>query len=214
MKTRIVLVDDHPIFRKGLASLIAKSPRDIVVGEASDRSEAIQVIEETHPDVVLLDLSLGGDNGLELLKDLMTKHTGLRVLILSMHDERVYAERSLAAGAFGYVQKDEVSQRVLEAVSAVSNGRKWFSDDVKELMLQNMLGGGTTVTPDVASKLTDRELEVFTWMGRGLGSRMIAEKIGLSIKTIDTHKEHIKQKLGCATTQELRILANEWLMLK
>jgi len=210
MSTTLYLIDDHPIFRKGLASLITMNPGFEVVGEASGRNEALCQLGELKPDVVLLDLTLGTESGLELLKDLKVLYPDIRVLVLSMHDESVYAERSLAAGAHGYVQKQEASQKVMEAVRTVVQGKKWFSPEMKDKLLQNLFEGRKDAGLGLA-RLSDRELEVFTWMGRGLGSSKIAQTLGLSVKTVDTHKEHLKQKLHCKDSQELRIKATEWL---
>lgn len=210
MTTKLLLIDDHPLFRKGLASLIAMTPGFAVVGEASNRVEALSQVGALRPDLILLDLTLGTDSGLELLKDLRALHPEIKVLVLSMHDESVYAERALAAGARGYVQKQEASLRVMEAIRAVVQGRTWYSPEVRDKLLQNLFDGRTGPGTDGLSRLSDRELEVFTWMGRGLGSSKIAETLGLSVKTVDTHKEHLKQKLHCRDSQELRIRAAEW----
>jgi DNA-binding NarL/FixJ family response regulator len=207
--TKLLLIDDHPIFRKGLASLIAMTPGFLVVGEASNRAEALDQAAALKPDVVLLDLTLGNESGLELLKDLRALHTDLRVLVLSMHDESVYAERALAAGAHGYVQKQEASLRVMEALRTVVQGKKWFSPEMKDKLLENLFDGRRESLG--LARLSDRELEVFTWMARGLGTSKIAETLGVSVKTIDTHKEHLKQKLHCRDSQELRIKAAQWM---
>jgi len=210
MIAKILLVDDHPLFRKGIASLLSLSPGLLLVGEAAHRREALELVIRVRPDLVLLDLTLGEESGLELLKDLRVFHPDLRVLVLSMHDEAVYAERALAAGAWGYVEKNEASEKVLEAIRTVLGGQRWFSDAVKERLLEFSSPVSRGSSQDAVGTLSDRELEVFTWIGRGLGVTRIAEQLHLSVKTIETYKEHLKQKLLCRDTQELKIKAAEW----
>jgi DNA-binding NarL/FixJ family response regulator len=210
LSAKIVLVDDHPIFRKGLSSLISLQPGYQVTGEASTRSEALDLTRKQLPDLILVDLSLGGESGLELIKDLKVICPQTGILVLSMHDETLYAERALMAGAEGYVEKKEVAQKVLEAIHTVLVGRKWFSPDMKERLLESFLNGRGGRPADSMASLSDREFEVFSCIGRGLGSSRIAEQLGLSVRTIDTYKEHLKLKLHCRDTQELRIKATEW----
>ena len=210
MSTTILLVDDHPIFRQGIASLISMNPRYKIVGEAPSRRTALELARSLKPHLILLDLTLGEENGLELLKDLQIFVPESRVLILSMHDEAVYAERALAAGAVGYVEKNQASDLVLEAMETVLSGKRWFSPQVKERLVDSLWNADRRRTINGVAGLSDRELEVFTLMGKGMGTSRIATQLNLSVRTIETYQDHLKQKLGCAGNQELRIRAADW----
>ena len=210
MVSRILLIDDHPIFCQGIAALLAAHQGLTLGGEASTRAEALELLGRKPADLVIVDLSLGNDSGLELIKDIKVLGTQTRILVLSMHDELVYAARALSAGADGYVQKTEAPMKVIEAIHGVLQGKKWFSPAVKERLLESVLNGRKDRGADQVDSLTDREFEVFNLIGRGWGSTRIAAMLGLSVRTIDTHKDHLKQKLDCKDTQELRIKAFEW----
>jgi DNA-binding NarL/FixJ family response regulator len=209
-RARFLLVEDHPIFRKGLAQLIMTKEGYEVVAEAGNRAEALEAFERCSPDLVVMDISLGPESGLELLKDLRARRPDILILVLSMHEEELYAERVLRAGARAYVQKDEAAQRVLEAVACVLSGKVWLSPTVKDRIVQSMFEGRSSVERDLLSSLSDREFEIFGLMGRGLGTRQIAERLGLSVKTVDSHKEHLKRKLQCSGAADLRMRAIEW----
>ena len=203
-------MEDHPIFRKGLAQLIMTKEGYEVVAEAGNKAEALEAFERYSPDLVVMDISLGAESGLELLKDLRARRPDVLILVLSMHEEELYAERVLRAGARAYVQKDEAAQRVLEAVACVLSGKVWLSPTVKDRIVQSMFEGRSSVERDLLSSLSDREFEIFGLMGRGLGTRQIAERLGLSVKTVDSHKEHLKRKLQCTGAADLRMRAIEW----
>ncbi len=212
--TSVLIVEDHPIFSKGLAQLIASQPGFSVLGEARNGAEALSMLVSKSPDLVVLDLNLGDEDGLSLIRDLKSRKADAVVLVLSMHDERYYAERAIRAGAAGYIMKEEAGSKVLDAIRTVMAGGVWLSA-AERSRLENYSPGTHGAEPDAdwlasISKLSDRQLQIFSLIGKGLGTVEIAAKLDLSTKTIDTHKEHIKAKLHCGSTQELRQLAVEW----
>uniref|UniRef100_A0A7C3HZP2 Response regulator transcription factor n=1 Tax=Gracilinema caldarium TaxID=215591 RepID=A0A7C3HZP2_9SPIR len=211
---KVLLVEDHPVFSKGLVFLIESQSLFKVIGEARDCKEAKQILQEQHPDIIILDLNLKGENGLDLIKDLKTKNTQIPILVLSMYEERYYAERVIKAGARGYIMKAEAGEKILEAIRAVLAGKVWLSEAEKERLSEYDVKTAslTALQSDSLplSKLSDREFEIFTLIGKGLGTIEIANRLNISTKTIDTHKEHIKEKLHCGSSQELRQLAVEW----
>ncbi len=221
-KMRVFLIDDHPILRQGLANVLNQQATLCVCGEASDPAEALAAIERLQPDLALVDLSLQSGDGIELLKDLRVRQPRMLTLVLSMHDEALYAERALRAGARGYVMKQEKLDRLLLAINRVLSGAIYVSDQVAAHAVQRLAVGGsnhgTTVGASAATqsldayvqRLTDRELQVFRLIGRGLGTRLIAEMLHLSRKTIESHREHIKTKLAFKDGSELIQRAIQW----
>lgn len=191
---RVFLVDDHPMVREHLALLINQEPDLRVCGEASDAAEAIEGIGNTLPDIAIIDLSLKSSNGLELIKDIKARGWGTPVLVLSMHDEGLYAERVLRAGGFGYISKQESSGEILQAIRKVIDRQIHVSGELAGLMLKRMVGGGR-IDASPVERLTDRELEVFQMIGRGHGTRSISETLGLSVKTVESYRARIKEKL-------------------
>ena len=210
-ETRTVLiVDDHPIVRQGLAQLIEQE-RDLhVCGQAEDAHEAMQVIRTLKPDMVIVDISLKDTSGMELIKDLKVRHADLPILTLSMHDESVYAERSLRAGARGYIMKQEATEKVITAIRRVLAGEVYVSDTVATRMVSRLAAGAGAASASPLESLSDRELEVFRLIGEGNGTRQVAEKLHLSVKTIETYRAHIKEKLGFKDANELFRAAIEW----
>ena len=209
-KTRVLIVDDHPLLRKGVSQLI-NAERDMeVVGEADDAHKALSAIENTKPDVALIDISLGGTSGIELLKDIKVRFPKLLVLVLSMHDESVYAQRALRAGASGYIMKQEGAEKVVTALRRILNGEVYLSERLGSRMLTTLVGGRASLTGSPIETLSDRELEVFTLIGHGHGTRPIAEKLHLSVKTIESHRAHIKEKLNLQNATELVHHAIQW----
>ncbi|MDR0655055.1 MAG: response regulator transcription factor [Treponema sp.] len=208
---KVMIVEDHPLFSKGLSSLIASQGSYSVVGEAKDSAEAFKLAGEEKPDLAIVDLNLGDEDGLDLLKDLHSRFPEIAVLVLSMHDERYYAERVLNAGGRGYIMKAEAGNKVMEAIETVLGGKIYLSKAEQERLSAYLEPGRGQGGPFASvEKLSDRQLQVFKLLGKGLGTVEIAAKLNLSAKTIDTHKEHIKIKFHCNTTQELRQLAIEW----
>jgi len=212
MPIHVVIVDDHPVVRKGIAQLIASEPGISVIGEAESANDGIDLIRRLKPDVCVVDLTLKGMSGMELIK--AVRHEGLKTLLLvvSMHDERVYAERCLRLGAKGYVMKEEAADAIVTAIQKVMAGGTYLSERLMAATVNRIVGG----KPESASKgamvasLSDRELEVFHLIGRGFTTRAIAEELDLSVKTVEAHKANIKTKLGLKSAPELQRLAVTW----
>jgi DNA-binding NarL/FixJ family response regulator len=208
-KCKVFLIDDHPILRQGLALFIDREPDLKVCGEADDATSALQAIQDSTPDFVVLDISLEGPDGLELLKILRARYPKLPVLILSMHDESLYAERALRAGANGYIMKQEATDKVLTAIRHILGGDIYLSERLTKRMLQQFVSG--SVSPrDPIAKLSDRELEVYRLIGAGRGTRQIADELHVSTKTIESYQAHIKEKLALRNARELVQHAIEW----
>jgi DNA-binding NarL/FixJ family response regulator len=208
---RIFLVEDHPIVRDGLAQLINDEPDLVVCGIGSDVNGSLEAIARTSPSVVLIDLLLGDDDGLDLVRALKTSFPHVRTLVLSMYAESLYAERALRAGARGYVTKLAPTESVLVAIRRVLAGEIYVSEATATRLVAKLVGGegggaparGEPLTPDILSRLSDREFEVFRLIGRGNGPSEIARQLGVSVKTVETHREHIKRKLGLSNGREL-----------
>src|SRR5271163_2904903 len=209
-KKRILVVDDHPIVRQGLALLINREPDLVVCGEAEEAMGALHVLASARPDVLIVDISLSGPDGLDLLKSIRTTHPTLPVLILSMHDESIYAERALRAGANGYIMKQEATEKVLVAVRRILSGEIYVSDRIANKMLKHYITGSGTLRNSSIADLSDRELEVFRLIGEGHGTRQIAEELHISIKTVESYQAHIKGKLLLKNSRELVQRAIQW----
>ncbi len=209
-KRTVLIVDDHPIVRQGLAQLINQEKDLEVCGQAEDAHEAMQAIRQLNPDMVIVDISLKDTSGMELIKDLKIQHPDLPVLTLSMHDEAVYGERALRAGARGYVMKQEATGKVVTAIRRVLAGEVYVSEGMAAKMVSKLVGGGARTASSPADSLSDRELEVFRMIGEGFGTREMAEKLHLSIKTVETYRAHIKDKLGLQDANELLRTAIQW----
>jgi DNA-binding NarL/FixJ family response regulator len=210
-KSKILVVDDHPMIRKGIVSLIDDQEDLVICGQAEDAPEALKAISETKPDIVVLDISLKSSSGIELMKSIKAQYPKLPVLILSMHNEELYAERALRAGAVGYIMKREASENLLTAIRHVLDGQIYVSDKISKRLLRKLSRGKADVVASPIDNLSDRELEVFQMIGQGYGTRQIAEKLYLSVKTIETYRTHIKEKLNLANADELRQYAIQWL---
>ena len=211
-KKRILVVDDHPIVRQGLSLLINQEPDLVVCGEAEEATGAMHVLASARPDVLIVDISLTGPDGLDLLKNIRITHPTLPVLILSMHEESIYAERALRAGANGYIMKQEATEKVLVAVRRILSGEIYVSDRVANKMLKHYITGAGTLRDSSIADLSDRELEVFRLIGDGHGTRQIAEELHLSIKTVESYQAHIKEKLSLRSARELMQHAIQWNM--
>jgi DNA-binding NarL/FixJ family response regulator len=209
-KCRVLLVDDHPIVRQGLALLIDREPDLCVCGEGDSAHTAFHAIKTLRPDLVVLDISLSGPDGLDVLKEIRTKTENLPILILSMHDESIYAERAMRAGANGYIMKQEATERVLVAIRRILQGDVYLSDRLTNTMLQQYVHGASTAKKSPLVNLTDRELEVFRLIGEGHPTRQIADELHLSVKTIESYQAHIKEKLALRNARELVQHAIEW----
>jgi len=203
-KRRVFIVDDHPIVREGLVQMVNTEQDLIVVGQGEDAYGSLRAIRTAKADLVLLDVSLRDSDGIELLKELKVQEPELPVLMLSMHDESLYAERALRAGARGYIMKQEAPLALLSAIRRVLSGEIYVSDKMSAALLQRMVGGPTKTQGALPlDRLTDREMEIFRLIGAGKPVREIAENLFLSVKTVEAHREHIKEKLGFKTSAEL-----------
>jgi len=209
-KKRIVIVDDHPLFRKGLEQLINSSDDAFAIcGEAGDAAEGMTVIRQLKPDLAIVDLSLPGANGIELIKNIRAEFQKLPVLILSMHDESLYALRALRAGAQGYVMKQEALENVINAIREVLAGRPYLSHDMSAKLITNFAKGSDQT--NVTDKLSDRELEILELIGKGRDVHEIAEALHISAKTVETHRAHIKEKLNLKNARQVTRFAVQWL---
>ena len=206
---RIVIVDDHPLFRKGLEQLINSSNDAFgICGEAGDAAEGMARIRELKPDLVIVDLSLPGANGIELIKNIRAEFAKLPVLILSMHDESLYALRALRAGAQGYVMKQEALENVIGAIREVLAGRPYLSSQMSAKLITNFAVGSTQTNP--TDTLSDRELEILELIGKGRDVHEISEALHISRKTVETHRAHIKEKLNLKNAREVNRFAAQW----
>jgi len=208
--TRVFLVDDHPLVREWLANLIKQQPDLAVCGEASAAGPALAAMGAATPDVAVVDISLEGGSGLELIKDLRRMHPGVAVLVLSMHDEDLYAERALRAGARGYVMKREVTGNVILAIRQVAQGRTYLSPRMATALAEKLVAGAPSPAESPVSRLSDRELEVFRLLGQGLATRQIADALHVSAKTVQAFSARIKEKLGLSSSTELLREAIRW----
>jgi DNA-binding NarL/FixJ family response regulator len=205
---RILIVDDHPMMREGLGTLISRERDLIVCGEAETAGEALDAVTKLKPDLVLADITLPGPNGIELIKDICALQQDMLILVISMHDESLYAERVLRAGARGYIMKQESGPAMMQAIRQVLAKRIYVSDKMSALILENVVGKRTEASP--IKRLSDRELEVFQLIGRGRSTVQIAEELHLSPKTVEAHRAHVKEKLDLKTMTELVSFASRW----
>ncbi len=209
--TSVLIVDDHPLMREGLCRWIAAEPGIRVAGKAGSVQVALSFVESETPDLIITDLSLPGRNGLELIKDMAVAHPEIPIIVLSMHDELVYAERVLRAGGRGYVMKDAPLERLIEAIHTVLDGGIFASQIVTSHFLKALSPvKGKSGLSFPLERLTDREIEVFELIGRAKGSHEIAAQLGISVRTLDAHRTHIRQKLGHADSSELTRHAIRW----
>jgi DNA-binding NarL/FixJ family response regulator len=210
-RKKILIVDDHPIVIEGLTDLINKEEDIVVCGYAKDIPHAIKAIKKLEPDVVTIDISLENASGLDLIKEIKTRFPDLPMLALSMHEESLYAQRAIRAGAKGYITKHEATKKVITAIRKVLEGRLYLSEAMKDKLLYSLIG--KEETDEISSPidcLTDRELEVFSLLGQGKATRQIAEQLCLSVKTIETYRSRIKEKLNLGSGSELLRCAFQW----
>ena len=210
-RTRLLIVDDHPITRAGLVHLINRQPDMVVCGEAKNASEALDAVAAGKPDLVLADIALPGKSGLELIKDIKAIHPGLPTLVISMHDESLYAERVLRAGARGYITKHEGGEKLMQAIRHVLSGQIYVSEKMSAHILKIFSGGQAAPVRSLIAQLSDREFEVFELLGEGVSAHEIARRLHISTKTVDAHRANIKKKLIIKTTSELISYAARWM---
>lgn len=210
MKTKIMIVDDHPIFRAGLANLIGRDERYSVVSEAGGVTEAMQLLKTSSPQLVIVDLTLSEGSGLQLIKRINTHDSDIKILVASMHDDMIYAERTLRAGAHGYINKEQAASKMIDAIEDIMRGGIYLSPDVATHIVQRRTQRDDRLLERPEEILTDRELEVFTLLGKGFSSKEIADQLCLSPKTVDSHRDHIKKKLGIQKSSVLMQRAFAW----
>jgi len=233
-KVRVLIVDEHPLFSLGLSSLLKSVPGYTVIGEAASVESAIKLAEKEYPQLVTLEFHLGDENGLDLIPKLKSLNPEIVILVLSMHDERFYSERILRLGARGYIMKNAPVNDIKEAIKTVMDGKVYLSENEKNRIFEAMTGEssrslkalgenaqsennscvnsrGENERESLMQKLSDRELHIFSLLGKGYSIMEIASKINLNARTVDSHKEHIKKKLRCGTSLELRQFAIEWI---
>jgi DNA-binding NarL/FixJ family response regulator len=207
---RIVIVDDHPLFRKGLEQLIHSDGTFAVCGEADNGADAMEVIRKLNPNLAIVDLSLPGANGIELIKNIRAEFPKMPILVVSMHDESLYALRALRAGAEGYVMKHEAMANVIQAIHEVFNGRPYLSPAMAAQVITKFAHRDAKGEPDAVERLSDRELEILELIGKGNEVRQIAKLLHLSPKTVETHRAHIKEKLQLKNAREVARFAVQW----
>ncbi len=208
---KVLVVDDHPIVREGIAKLVNQEADLTICGEAEDAACALKATAELKPDIAIVDITLKeGLGGIGLIKDIKVRHPKLPVLVLSMHDESLYAERTLRAGAKGYIMKQEAAEKIVEAIRQVLSGEIYLSDEMGQKILHKFVEGKPETGGSPIDRLSDRQLEVFQLIGRGFGTRQIADNLHLSVKTIETYREHIKEKLKLKNATELVQHAIRW----
>jgi DNA-binding NarL/FixJ family response regulator len=208
IKPSFIVVDDHPLYRHGVTMLIGQELRLECVGEAGSVPEALELLARSKPRIAIVDISLQGQSGLDLVRTIKSDYPDTLVLVVSMHEENLYGERALKAGSRGYVMKHENPSALIAAVREVLEGRIAVSEELRERMLEGIVGGKAEADP--LERLSDRELEVFTLIGRGCGAAEIAERLGLSVKTVNAYRDHIKEKLCLPSAADLRKFAVEW----
>jgi len=209
-KIKVLLVDDHPLVREGLVNLINQQAYLQVCGEAGSEPEALELIRTAQPHVAIVDLSLESGSGIELIKSIKAMFPAVTVLVLSMHDESLYAERALRAGARGYVMKREAAKKVIEAIRCVLAGQLYVSDKIAALMAEKFVGGRPAATASPIEQLSNRELEVFQLLGLGHNTRQIADHLHVGFKTVQAYCARIKEKLKLANATELLSEAIRW----
>ncbi|MBI3861906.1 MAG: response regulator transcription factor [Planctomycetia bacterium] len=209
-KAKIAIIDDHPIVRAGLATLIARDPQFEVCGEADDVAAGLALIEQASPDVAIVDLALRNGSGLDLIRRIKAGKHPVRILVASMYDEGLFAERAVRAGAAGYINKQEAGRSIVAALHALLSGKTFLSETLSSRILNQAMSGRAPADESPIGQLSDRELEVFTMIGNGATPAEIASKLDVSIKTVDTYRQRIKDKLSLKSSAELSREAMHW----
>jgi len=207
----ILIVDDHPLVRTGFAQLIGDTPDLEVCGEAGDMASALQLLDSITPDLAIIDLSLAGGSGLDLIEHIKARNSEIFMLVASMHDESLYAERVLAAGARGYINKQEAQEKIIQAIRQVLRGKVYLSEQMTERILNNMVSRSDDKQHGIGA-LSNRELQVFEMIGQGIAPGKMAKQLNISVKTIETHQAHIKKKLGVTSAHKLTHRAIRWVL--
>jgi len=210
--TRILIVDDHPMMRRGLVAEISAEPDLEVCGQAEDVNDAIAKIEEMNPDLATIDISLKEGHGIDLVKEIKSRFPNVKMLVLSNYQESLYAERSLRAGALGYLNKQETGEKIFDAIRTVLTGERYISDEMTKRLVSQAVGATDATNASPVETLSDRELEVFRLIGDGLTTAVIARRLHLSPNTVDTHRENIKRKLNLRNATEVQREATQWIL--
>jgi DNA-binding NarL/FixJ family response regulator len=212
-RARVLIVDDHPAVREALSLRIGRQPDLAVCGEAADMDDALRLVAENRPDVAVVDISLKTGNGIDLIKRMKEREDSIRVLVWSMHSESFYARRALRAGALGYVSKDQATDKIVEAIRRVLEGKVWLSETMAEAILQQTVGAPRQeIIRTPMEALADREMEVFRLIGEGVKTRQIAQRLRLSVKTVETYRDRIRQKLDLSDGTRLVHAATQWVL--
>lgn len=212
-RNRVLIVDDHPAVREALALRISREPDLKVCGEAADMGDALRLIAEARPDVAVVDITLKTGSGIDLIKRIKDRNNHVRILVWSMHSESLYAERALRAGALGYMTKDQATDRIVEAIRQVLAGKVWLSDAMAERLLRRSVGGRQKdLARSPLDALADREIEVFRLIGQGVKTAEIADRMHLSVKTVETYRDRIRQKLAIESGTNLAHYATQWVL--
>lgn len=209
-RAKVLIVDDHPLVREGLAARISSQPGLEVCGEAADVDEALALLDETNPELMIVDLMLKSGHGLDLIKKAHQRKPNTKMLVVTAHDEALFAERALRAGAVAYLNKQEAQERVIDAILAALRGERYVSEDLTRHLVGKAIAGGTERSS--VESLSDRELQIFELVGRGNSTRSIAEQLHLSVHTIETHRENIRAKLNLRSGTELVRAAVQWVL--
>lgn len=209
---KVLIVDDHPLIREGLALRVSSQPDLEVCGEAASSNEALEQVKSTNPDLAIVDIQLVESSGIELIKEIKARFPSVKMLVVSAFDDSLYAERALRAGALGYLNKRLCQKSILEAVRVVLDGRRYVSEEMTQRLFSLAVSGGELSLADPIQGLSDRELEVFQMIGQGLKSSAIANRLFLSVHTIDSHREKIRHKLGLKNGNELMQRAVQWVL--
>jgi DNA-binding NarL/FixJ family response regulator len=212
-RVRVLIVDDHPTVRDGLAFKLGRQPDMEVCGEAADVSEALRLLDDARPDIAVVDITLKTGNGIDLIKRIKDRNDHVRILVWSMHSESLYAERALRAGAMGYINKDQATEETIRAIRRLLEGKVYLSETTSQRMLVRVVGARRDeVTRPPLDGLSDRELEVFRFIGQGVKTAKIAERLHLSVSTVETYRERIRQKLDLSDGTELAHYATQWVL--
>lgn len=209
---KVLIVDDHPMVREGISNCLAGQPDLSVCGEAADIKEACEAIDNSCPDLMIVDISLKNGNGIDLIRKIRLRNARIKMLVYSMFDESAYADRALRAGALGYVNKQEPPEKLLEAIRQVLEGKIYISEAMRDRVMRRAIAGNQVAATVPSEVLSDRELEIFRLLGGGLTTRRVAEKLHVSVRTVEAHRENIKQKLGIRNAAELMRHAVEWVL--
>ncbi len=213
-KIKIMIVDDHPIIRYGIMRIIENERNFMICCEAESKNEALKKVSEFIPDLIIVDISLGDGNGIELIKDVKVKYPEIKMLVLSIHNEFLYAERVIRTGAMGYIKKTEACDHIIIAIKKVLSGELYLSEKTKDKLIYKLLNTDPQTEDFVIEQLSDRELEIFQYLAEGSNTKRIAKKLNLSINTINTHYLHIKKKLELKDLNELIQFAINWNYMK